>query len=309
MLDWMTYRNPGLINNRWWIYQKERFPILKYSLLILVFSGSAIGYGQLLQSQSSIRFSSWITIFLVTLGLFLQMRIADEFKDYRDDCKYRPERAIPRGLVNLKELAYLGIAIGVLQIILLLAFIPQSFIYLGLVWVYFFLMCIEFGCRKWLKQHLSIYMFSHMMILPLIGLLNLGSVGQFRGEYLLFALVCFLNGIVIEIGRKIRAPKDERFGVETYSSIWNPQKASMAWLTAVILSAIATCMAVMNVGFIYQAMSLLLIAIILCIKASFQFTYDLDTKSAKKIDQMSGLWIMTSYFSLGLLPILLTISF
>ncbi len=38
--------------------------------------------------------------FLVTFGLFLQLRAADEVKDLEDDRRHRPERPIPRGLVS-----------------------------------------------------------------------------------------------------------------------------------------------------------------------------------------------------------------
>ena len=32
---------------------------------------------------------------------FLQLRIADEFKDFDEDSRYRPYRPVPRGLVTL----------------------------------------------------------------------------------------------------------------------------------------------------------------------------------------------------------------
>ena len=34
-----------------------------------------------------------------------------------------------------------------------------------------------------------------------------------------FLIVSFFNGVVVEIGRKIRAREDEEEGVETYSSL------------------------------------------------------------------------------------------
>ena len=43
-------------------------------------------------------------MFIVTFLQFLMVRIVDEFKDYEEDCKYRPYRPVPRGLIKLKEL-------------------------------------------------------------------------------------------------------------------------------------------------------------------------------------------------------------
>lgn len=31
------------------------------------------------------------------------VRIVDEFKDYEEDCEYRPYRPVPRGLITLKD--------------------------------------------------------------------------------------------------------------------------------------------------------------------------------------------------------------
>lgn len=301
----LQYSSTKLANNCWWIYQKERFPLFKYGFLIAIFSGSAISYSQLLQNQNTISLRQWFSAFLVTLGFFLQMRIADEFKDYQDDCQYRPERAVPRGLVRLQELGQIGIFIGIAQLVITSFFIPQTLFYLCLVWGYFALMCLEFGCRKWLTQHLSIYMLSHMVILPLIGLFNLTASGEIQSQYWLFCLVCFLNGLIIEIGRKIRAPKDERLGVKTYSSIWTPKIASLVWLSCILLSAIATLFSSFQINFISQASIILIPSVCISIHLCRQFIQKLDTESAKKIDQVSAIWILISYFSLGLLPLLM----
>ena len=39
-----------------------------------------------------------------SFGLFFLLRLFDEFKDAEDDAKYRPYRAVPRGLVTFGEL-------------------------------------------------------------------------------------------------------------------------------------------------------------------------------------------------------------
>ena len=40
---------------------------------------------------------------------FLQLRIADEFKDFAEDSRFRPYRPVPRGLVTLTELGWVGV--------------------------------------------------------------------------------------------------------------------------------------------------------------------------------------------------------
>ena len=114
--------------NRWWTYQKERFPIAAHGPLIAAFSASAVGYSSLLRGEGSHRLlSSYLIAFFVSLGSFLLLRIADEFKDAEEDARHRPYRPVPRGLVKLSELKQIGIGVAVLQLLLgLVEFIPLN---------------------------------------------------------------------------------------------------------------------------------------------------------------------------------------
>ena len=236
---------------RWWIYQRERFPVITNGLLIAVFSGSAVSYSVLLRAEGvasfSTLFSSLLVAFVSVFCYFLQMRIADEFKDYAEDVQYRPYRPVPRGLVSLQELGVLGFVAAAIQLVLALCLAPTLALLLGLVWLYFGLMCREFFVRDWLKAHPLFYMGTHMVILPLISLYAMACDGlspeHFRLAGGLVLATSIFNGVVIEIGRKLRAPRDEELGVETYSSLWGPQRAVVGWLLAVVAGAITTLLA------------------------------------------------------------------
>src|SRR4028119_2288395 len=94
---------------RWWIYQQERFPIVTHGLLIATFSTAAIAYAnQLRPNPTAIAPGTVLVAFIVVFLAFLQLRIADEFKDFADDARYRPYRPVPRGLVSLGELRAIG---------------------------------------------------------------------------------------------------------------------------------------------------------------------------------------------------------
>ncbi len=103
----------------------------------------------------------------------------------------------------------------------------------------------EFFARRWLKAHPIVYLASHMLILPLIDLYATACDWLVAGErtahvgLLWFLVVSYLNGIVIEIGRKTRVAADEEHGVETYSALWGTHGAARAWLLAVLLTAAA----------------------------------------------------------------------
>ena len=68
------------------------------------------------------------------------VRIVDEFKDYEEDCKYRPYRPVPRGLIKLKELKILFVICIILQLILTITCSQNGILYLIILWVFFALM-------------------------------------------------------------------------------------------------------------------------------------------------------------------------
>lgn len=228
---------------RLWIYQKERFPLVKHGLLIAIFSGSAVGYGaQLSHTQPTI--PSAFVAFLSTFAFFGQMRVADEFKDLADDTQYRPYRPVPRGLVSLRELALVGVLSALGQALLALWLAPALLGLLLGTWAYFGLMGQEFFVRDWLKAHPVAYVLSHMVIVPFIAAyaVSTQTIPQagtaFPPHLLPFLATCFCNGLVIELGRKIRLPAGEETGVETYSALWGLSRATRLWLGAVGATAL-----------------------------------------------------------------------
>ena len=75
---------------RWWIYQKERFPVAAHGPLILAFSACAVSYSALLSGGAVPPWPAYAVAFATCLLLFLQLRIADEFKHAGEDARWRP---------------------------------------------------------------------------------------------------------------------------------------------------------------------------------------------------------------------------
>src|SRR5204863_8471249 len=101
----------------------------------------------------------------------------------------------------------------------------------------------EFFVGEWLKRHHVIYLISHMAILPLVDLYATACDWWVAGEgapqgLIWFLLVSYFNGIVIEVGRKIRAPQDEEVGINTYSALWGRRVAVLVWLSAMLATAV-----------------------------------------------------------------------
>jgi 4-hydroxybenzoate polyprenyltransferase len=87
------------------IYQAERFPLFRTATLLVVFTAASISVSAHLAQRALPGLWTFIVASCVALVFFFQMRACDEVKDHDDDCKYRPERPVPRGLVTLRTSA------------------------------------------------------------------------------------------------------------------------------------------------------------------------------------------------------------
>lgn len=294
---------------RWWIYQQERFPILQHGMLILVFSSATVFYSALLRDREP-NSRSILVAFLTLFLFFLQLRIIDEFKDYDDDRRYRPYRPVPRGLIDLKELGIVGILSAVVQLYIAYSLSFDLAIVLGFVWIYMLLMSQEFFLKSLLKTQPILYLVSHNLIIPLICLYGSACDWLVAGESMPIEIFWLLvasssTGLVIEIGRKIRAPQDEEVGVETYSVLWGRDNAVLVWCFVVLLSSITSYFAAEQIGFSRPFGFLLFVLGMGVSLIAYVFFNRPTRQGAKLIDIMSGLWTLSIYLSLGVVPFFL----
>lgn len=294
-------------HNRWWIYQKERFNLFEYIPMIAGFSFCAVSYSMHIRNAETLNWFACIISFIVTLGWFMLLRIADEHKDYEDDLKYRPYRPVQRGLIKLSELKRIGYIIFIIQVILALLWEPKQLILLGVVYCWFLLMCFEFGNPKWLKAHPTIYLISHMIITPLIDGYGASCEWIQSGNTVIFPMLIFMlssfcDGTTVEIGRKIRIPEDEEFGVDSYTHLWGIKKAIFTWLFCMTISFISTVCAGFQVGIGYIIFFILSFLYIGAWILGVSFMNNPTRKKAKRFENFSGIWMIVMYFSLGLIP-------
>jgi 4-hydroxybenzoate polyprenyltransferase len=296
--------------NRWWVYQRERFPVLAHGPVILAFSLSAIAYSALLRGANS--FPGWKPCFVAFVSSFLsflQLRIADEFKDFDEDSRYRPYRPVPRGLISLRDLAWVWMGCIVVQLALCLWLSPRNLWLLAATWLYLGLMTKEFFARRWLKARPVVYMVSHMAIMPLVDFYATacdwapaGYAHPPRG-LLWFLLVSFCNGMVVEIGRKIRSPQDEERGVETYSVLWGARRAVVLWLAMMAATAGLACIAARGVRFDAPVFAILASIVLVAVALGIRFLRAHSTGAGKQLETMAGAWCLVLYLSLGAVPL------
>lgn len=292
---------------KWWIYQKERFPLAAHAPLILSFSFCAAAFSARLRANSWPELGTVIVAFISCLLFFLQLRIADEFKDAEEDARWRPYRPVPRGLVSLKELGGLFVIASVIQLALALWWTKYLIVLLIVAWTYLAAMSFEFGMRAWLKSHPMIYLLSHMLIMPIVDFYATASDwlpnSTMPPKGLGFFLIAsFCNGIVIELGRKIRAKEQEEEGVETYSVLWGASRASWVWAGMVVATAVFACLAAIEVASVTWVATILGVFVFFILMQVMMFSKQQTEKGSKRIELFSGLWTIILYLSLGIVP-------
>lgn len=315
------------MNNRWWIYQKERFPVFAHGPLILCFSASAMTFSMLLHGDALPRGAEgagnpaaaavarhWLPslamAFVTCFLFFLQLRIADEFKDFEEDTRYRPYRPVPRGLVRLRELGLVFAGGALAQLALALWLEPRLVILLGIAWAYLALMSVEFFARDWLVARPVTYLWTHMLIMPLVDLYATACHWLVAGHSLhpglrWFLAVSFLNGVAIEMGRKLRASPDEEEGVRTYTALWGACRAPWIWVAVLAATGVCAAVAARGIDFAMPVAAALGTAwlgavalALLVMQAPHQ------PGSGKRFETFTGLWTLALYLLLGPVPLL-----
>jgi 4-hydroxybenzoate polyprenyltransferase len=292
---------------RFWIYQRERFPLVSHGLLIAAFSASAIAFSAFARHAALPAWWLLAAGFASSLLFFLQMRIADEWKDAAEDAEFRPYRPVPRGLVSLRELAWAGGAAGAVQFAVALAITPRLVPLLLGVWIYFALMSREFFVSRWLRAHPVAYIGSHMLIMPAIDFYVSSFDWLVAGvsaphSLAWFLVVTFCNGLVVEIGRKIRAPRDEERGVETYSAMWGRVRATWIWCAAFAATAVLATIAAAHIDLTHVDAPIFGAVLVVAVVATIAFVRYPVPLAAKFIEALSGAWTVVMYTALGLLP-------
>lgn len=301
--------------NRWWIYQRERFPVLGHGPLILAFSASALTFsallhGDRLDAPEHPWLKAGIAAFLSCFLFFLQLRIADEFKDFEEDSRWRPYRPVPRGLVRLGELGWIFAGSACLQLLLALWLSPRLLLVLVPAWTYLALMSHEFFAREWLKARPITYLWTHMLIMPIVDFYATACHWLAQGlpahpGLKWFLLASFSNGILIETGRKLRSPSEEEEGVQTYTRLWGARRAPLVWLAcqgATALLAVAAAHGVRFAGPVAAASAALFLVAALLVR---RFLREFPGRSGKPFEAFTGLWTLAMYLLLGPVPFLL----
>jgi 4-hydroxybenzoate polyprenyltransferase len=302
--------NPGVVNvgfpRRWAEYCRERFPLARHGIVIAAFVFATLAVARAGADRAGPP-SPWPFAigFALALLAFLELRILDEFKDAKDDARYRPYRPVPRGLVSLRELRAVGAAAVAFQLALAALAGRAAFIALLIALAWMALMGREFFISGWLRARPLAYVASHTVVVPLIALVVAACSGPAPDVVALapFLALAYASSMVFEFGRKIRAPNDEQLGVETYSALWGPRIAASVWWMTLAVSALLAIAAVPAAEDPRPQAALSALATAVAAALALYFAASPTKHASKWIEALSGLWLVGAYAALGIVAL------
>ena len=296
---------------KWYIYQKERFPVLVYGLYVFCIVFATFCFFNYYWEMYYYEWIKLIPMFIVALLQFLMVRIVDEFKDYEEDCKYRPYRPVPRGLIKLKELKILFIICIIIQLILTITCSQNGLLYLIILWVFFALMSKGFFIKKILDKHLLLEVTLDELILPIMVLYLANFIPQIYSSTdfaitnsIIMAdsnvwkilVMAYIISWIVEVARKIRCKEDEENGVKTYTAILGITKAT------ILLFLLETLLMVVQGIILGQKNYIWIVALYILVNIpNILFIKKKTRKMAKLAELFANIYIAIVYCSLVIL--------
>ena len=296
--------HPGSLVVRLAQYQRVRFPLAAYLPLIALAAFGAIAYSRVSRGAAGfVSGGAYLVTAATLLAGFFILRVADEHKDAEADRAYRSHLPVPSGLVTLRELRFVALMALATVTAANALLDPRLLLLMALVAVWIALMTREFFVREWLRARPVPYLLSHMCVMPLLFLyaaavdwVPAGSKAPALGAFL---GAVFASGLVLEIGRKIRTPEEEREGVETYSARWGERAAVLRWGAAVGAAGSLVALAGVQVASVWAPPAafagtlLVALAAVPALRAA-------AGRSGKTIEVAGGIWNLLAFALLAL---------
>ncbi|MGH9363588.1 MAG: UbiA family prenyltransferase, partial [Thermoanaerobaculia bacterium] len=280
-------------------YLAERFPLLGNVLLIASYYSSNQFLAQaLLHPGEPMRYGPWsLPGAVALLCFFFHLRVFDEHKDFEEDSRNYPERVLQRGLVTLKDLRRLGAAAIALEVILgaLRGWGALSSVLAAQL--FSLLMLKEFFAGGWLRRRFLLYATSHMLIMPLLGIVVFGFAAglpawEAPAWFWLYALVGFFVTFNWEVSRKIRAPEEEREGVDSYTKVFGTLGAANVVLAIRVIDTALVSLVGWRLGASGWFYLVLVALFGVCLVGYFQYRLRPSPRTAKRMEVYAAAYIV-----------------
>jgi hypothetical protein len=280
-------------------YLAERFPLASHGLLIAAYySSNQFLARTLTEPGRPMHYDGTTLLGAVTLlCFFFHLRVFDEHKDYAEDLVHYPHRVLQSGVMTLRGLKALGGLAIATEVILSALRGPAAFMAWLAAFLFSVLMLKEFFVPRWLKRHFLVYAVSHLLVMPLLALMVFSfATGRWPWEapfwFEVYAWVGFFVTFNWEVSRKIRTPEDEIEGVETYTRVFGTYGAAYIVLLIRMIDTALVALVGWHLGlppWFYGALAALFLV---CLVGFFQYRFDTNRKTAKRMEVYAGMYVI-----------------
>lgn len=238
---------------RLYIYYKERYPILLRILLGFIVFGEI--YFIVLLNQGITKFNLGIQELIggyTVFAFLLWLRVADDLKDYETDKTLFPDRPLPSGRTEIKDVIISCFIFELIAVVLNYIFMP-NFIFFIVLYIYGYLMSKWFFQRKKIQPSLPLALITHNPVQMIINMYIISfTVIKYDLEFInlttimtLFTL--YFPALIWEVSRKIKNPKEEN-DYTTYSKLFGYKKATIFVLILTIMDIFTNFVLVWNLS-------------------------------------------------------------
>jgi len=228
---------------RVWAYLQERFPPVPYTLLVVLFFGSAAAVAQGLAGGGSTPWAGAGVVWLV----FFHLRVFDEHKDAQADAAAYPDRLLTQGVVTLPLLSSLAAGAIFLEAALSAWIGVPALVAWAATFLYTLAMRAEFGVGHWLQDRMVLYAVTHNPVTGLLAVYAWACTGTaWSPRYLAYVGFASFGSLAFEVGRKVNLPAEEVPGVPSYTTVLGRGRALGLLAACYVL---ATCCVLVLVGF------------------------------------------------------------
>lgn len=279
-----------------YLYQKERFPIV---VLGLSFLPAILSSGAVVATPVELTFV--VVAFVVSIAYLLHVRIIDEFRDYEHDLKHHQDRPISAGVITLKELGFIDWLAVVAFLITSLYSSPEALLIALVMLLYSYGARQEFFLGLQFRKYFYLYNAVNLVQMFLLQIL-IYTIADPTFSFTALVTVHFLftitGTVVFEFLRKVKSPGQDGTGKDTYTWFLGLNNALLIYTVLMTLTILLFVKAML---LIQSSITYWIPISVVLIVGTFSALFIHKMRKEEKTNQLMQLSYMVMYGSFNIL--------
>ncbi len=224
------------ITRKFYVYQKERFPVvvLVLSLFPAILSSSAV-------TSSHPTILNICVIILASVVYLLHIRIIDEHRDFHHDNIHHSTRPIQKGVILREELYYIDLLAVTILFVIAVCSGLFTFIISLLMLLYTYLAGKEFFIGDKIRKHFFWYNavnLVQMFLMQIFVYTYFINSFSFNKPIIIHFIFTTIGTIIYEFLRKLKIPGNDGSGGDTYTSYLGFNISIVLYQVLLLLNAV-----------------------------------------------------------------------